>query len=375
MRVALAHDFVRHGGAERVLEAMHDVWPDAPVYTILAEEHGEYADWDIRPSWLQRWLPESKYRWPLPYYPRLVDRIRVEEPIDLLVTSSVSWMKSLQAPEGVPHLCYIHRPMMFAYDRQSDFLAAYPAPLRPVLRAMIRRIREWDRRTADRPDLYLANSRYTADRVRELYGREAEIVHPPVHVAPYLEAGREHEPGEHFLTVSRLDSYKRVDLIVEACTRLGLPLKVAGKGPELPRLRKLAGPTIEFLGFVPTGDLPALMAGCRAFLFSAEEDFGIAPVEAQAAGRPVIAFGAGGPLETVLPGETGLHFERQEADSLIGAIERFQTLQLDPERAREHAKRFSDEVFGRKLLDAANKLLGGKSAPSREEAAAGRGTV
>lgn len=356
-RVALAHDFVRHGGAERVLEQFHELWPDAPVFTLLAEENPAYAGWDIRSSWLQRWLPPSKYRWPLPLYPGMVERLRFPEGLDLIVSSSVSWMKGLRAPEGVAHLCYIHRPMMFAYDRQADFLANYPAPMRPILRWMSGRIRRWDQATADRPDLYVANSRYTARRVKELYRQEAEVVYPPVGVDAYLDAGRTVTPGDYFLTVGRLETYKRVDLIVDACTRLGLPLKVAGRGPDLDRLRRSAGSSVEFLGYVPDAELPGLMAGCRAFLFSAEEDFGISPVEAQAAGRPVLAFGGGGCLETVLPGRTGEHFAAQDVDCLLEALGRFQPERYDREDIRSHALQFSEAAFRERIRSLATMLV------------------
>lgn len=358
LRVALAHDFVRHGGAERVLEQFHQLWPEAPVFTLLAEPNPAYASWDIRSTWLQRWLPASKYRWPLPLYPGMVERLRFPEGLDLIVSSSVSWMKGLRAPAGVPHLCYIHRPMMFAYDRQADFLANYPAPLRPALRWLSARIRRWDQATAGRPDAYVANSNYTARRVKELYGRDAEVVYPPVAVEPYLDAGRGRAPEDYLLTVSRLESYKRVDLIVAACSQLGMPLKVAGRGPDLERLRRIAGPKVEFLGYVPDAELPDLMSGCRAFLFSAEEDFGISPVEAQAAGRPVLAFGAGGSLETVLPGQTGEHFARQEVACLVDALRRFEPERYDPERLRAHAASFSCRVFRARILALASVLVG-----------------
>lgn len=366
MKVALAHDFIRHGGAEVVLEELHALWPDAPVYTLLYERHARYQDWDIRSSWLQRWLPPAKYRWPLPLYPGMVDRMRLPADLDLVVSSSVSWMKSLPPPPGVPHLCYIHRPMMFAYDRQADFLASYPAPLRPLLRGLAARIRRWDQRTAGRTTHYLANSRYTARRVQELYGREAEVVYPPVRIEPFLEAGRSRAPGEYFVTLSRLESYKRVDIVVDACTRLGLPLKVVGKGPEMEALRARAGPNVEFLGYVSDAMLPGLLAGCRAFLFSAEEDFGIAPVEAAAAGRPVLAFGAGGSLETVVHGRTGLHFPEQSADRLCEAIHELEHSRFEPEQCRAHAARFSTAEFRRRVLESARRLAPGAGIASLE---------
>ena len=357
MKVALAQDFIRHGGAEKVLEELHALWPDATVYTLLAEPNEQYAAWDIRTSWLQKLLPDSMYRVPFPLYPGIVDRMRFPDDIDLLVSVSVSWFKSLQAPPGVPHLCYICRPMMFAYERQADFLSRYPAPLRPLLRALIGRVRKWDQRTAHRPDHFVALSDYCAGLVRKLYGRDSEVVYPPVDTEAFEAAGRAREPGDYFLTVARLESYKRVDLIVEACTRLGLPLKVAGRGPLLDELRRAAGPTVEFLGFVADGELPALYAGCRAFLFAAEEDFGIAPVEAMAAGRPVLAFAAGGCLETVRPGVSGAHFAAQTADSLAAALQDFDPAAYPAEAVREHAGGFAAAVFRRRMREAAERLV------------------
>lgn len=361
MKVALAHDFIRHGGAEVVLTELHRIWPDAPVHTFLYEPSPALAGWDIRSSWLQSWLPPAKYRWPLLLYPGMVDRLgrKLPRDLDLLVSSSVSWMKGVRAPEGVPHLCYIYRPMMFAYDRQDEFLAGYPAPLRPALRAMAARIRRWDQRTAHHPTHYLAVSKYTAERVQEVYGRRCEVVYPPVRIDALLEAGRRAPAGDYYLTMSRLESYKRVDVIVDACTRLKLPLKVAGKGPELEKLQARAGSTVEFLGYVPDAALPALLAGCRAFLFSAEEDFGIAPVEAAAAGRPVVAYGRAGSLETVLDGVTGVHYPEQTVDSLVAALQRLPALGISSERCREHAHGFSATEFQRRVRSAAERLLAG----------------
>ncbi|MBC8327967.1 MAG: glycosyltransferase [Planctomycetes bacterium] len=345
MKVAIAHDFIRHGGAEKVLEQLHRIWPEAPVHTLLDERGPLTEGWDVRPSWLQGLVPPRYYRWPLPLYPGMVDRLRVDPGIDLLVTSSVSWMKSLRAPAGVPHLCYIYRPMMFGYERQDVFLASYPRPLRPLLRALVGRIRRWDQAHADEPDLYVGCSRYIAELVRKHYRREAEVLYPPVRLEPFLEAGRRVAPGEYFLTALRLESYKRVGIAVEACTRLGLPLKVAGRGPELERLRSMAGPTVEFVGFVPDEALVDLVAGCRAFLFPSEEDFGIAPVEAMAAGRPVVALGRGGPAETVEEGRSGTLFQDQTADSVIAAIRRLDQLDLDPAWIRDSTARYSEQAF------------------------------
>lgn len=361
MKVALAHDFLRNGGAERVLESIHRIWPDAPVHTLLHETHARYADWDIRPSWLQHFVPPKRYRWPLVLYPGIIDRLDFGD-IDLLISSSVSWMKGAATRPGTPHLCYCHRPMMFAYERSELFLESYPALLRPALRRAIRSIREWDQRTADNTTLFVANSAYTASKIERIYNRTAEVVHPPVRMEAFSEAGHAETSGGYFLVVSRLERYKRIDLAVEACTRLGLPLKVAGTGPMSESLKELAGPGIEFLGYVPDEELPALVAGCRAFLFPPDEDFGIAPVEAQAAGRPVLAYGFGGSLETVLAGQSGEHFAEQEIECVTAALEQFTPESYAPDSCRASAARFHEDRFAEKMVRLAERLVGSAQA-------------
>jgi len=359
MKLAIAHDFVRHGGAEKVLEQMHALWPTAPVYTLLAEDNPQYLDWDIRSSRLQGWLPPSKYRWPLPFYPGMVDRLpqRIDWDIDLLISSSVSLMKNLRVPAHIPHLCCIYRPAMFAYDRQDEFLAGYPAVFRPLLRNFSAKFRSWDQAGSNNPDLYVACSKYVASKVKEYYRQQAKVVYPPVETAAFCEAGKKTERGDYYLTALRLESYKRAETVVEACTRLKLPLKVAGTGPMRRELENIAGPSVEFLGFVHGTEMPALVAGCRTFLFPSEEDFGIAPVEALAAGRPVIAYGAAGALETVSDGETGIHYPHQSTDALVQAIQREQEVDWDEERLRASAERFSTENFRTRFHQTVESLL------------------
>ncbi len=359
MKVVIAHDFIRHGGADKVLEHLHAMWPEAPIYTLLAEDRPQYEGWPIHSSWLQGKVPPERYRWPLPLFQGMVDRLSKKidwTDVDLLISSSVSFMKNLQAPAHVPHLSYIYRPAMFAYDRQDMFLSGYPAALRPILRGVVNRFKRWDQQHADNPDLYVSISDYVADMVQRAYDKPSKVVYPPVETAAYREAGLQAEDGDYYFTALRLEGYKRVDIAVEACTRLGLPLKVAGTGPMREALEKMAGPTVEFLGFVSDEDMLRLVAGCKAFLFPPEEDFGIAPVEALAAGRPAITLGFSGPGETVQDGVTGVHFTEQTVDAMEAAMRRAEEIQWDRDVIRASAERFSVDAFRNGLRALAEEL-------------------
>ncbi len=352
LRVAIAHDFVCAGGADKVLQDMHNLWPEAPVYTFFKEDREIYREgWDIRTSWLQPFLKQGGYRWPFPLYPSLTDRMakQIDWDIDLLLTSSVSYVKNIVAPPSVPHVCYIYRAAMFAYDRQEMFLSGYPAVLRPILRHYCNRFRTWDQSRANNPDLYITLSKYVADMVKRVYGVDSRIVFPGVNLHPFREAGLKTKPGDYYFCAVRLEGYKRVDLIIEACNRLQIKLKIAGTGSYREELEKLAGPTVEFVGFVPDEEMPGLYAGAKAFLFPSEEDFGIAPVEALAAGRPVIALNKGGPAETVIHGETGIHFAEQTLEDVMQAIQAVETTTWNAERIRESAHAYSTEVFNESM--------------------------
>lgn len=349
MKLVIAHDFIRHGGADNVLEEMHRLWPDAPIHTLLAEtQRPQYDGWPIHSSWLQGKVPPEKYRWPLPLFQGMVDRLPKKidwSGVDLLLSSSVSFMKNLQAPEGIPHMCYIYRPAMFAYDRQDVFLTGYPPILRPFLKATVARFKRWDQKHKDAPDMYVSISNYVADMVQSAYGKESRVLYPPVDVEPFRKAAVGVKPGDYYFTALRLEGYKRVDLVADACERLGIPLKVAGSGPLLEKLRKNAGPNTEYLGFVSDEEMRNLMAGCRGFVFPPEEDFGIAPVEALAAGRPVVALGKAGTAETVVDGESGIHFPEQRIEDVVAAIQKCEDQSWDPKVLQAQADKFSMQAF------------------------------
>lgn len=349
-RVAFVHDYLNQmGGAERVLLALHDLFPDAPVYTTIAAPDrliSRMRQLDIRVSFMQH-LPGvlSHHQSYLPLYPRAIESLRLNA-YDLVISSSSAFAKAAIARTDAIHLCYCHTPMRWAWD-YANYIAR--EPLHPLARALlppvIERLRAWDIATASRVDHYIANSPIVAQRITEAYGRTSTVILPPVDVRRFhLTPDR----GDYFLALSRLIPYKRIDLAVRACTVLGLPLKVIGMGRDLPRLRALAGPTVEFLGPLSDEQMAEVLARCRALIFPGEEDFGITPVEAQACGRPVIAYGAGGALCSVIPDVTGVFFHEQTVESLMAELLIFDDRAFDPAVIRRHAERFDIARFHRR---------------------------
>jgi glycosyltransferase involved in cell wall biosynthesis len=266
---------------------------------------------------------------------------------DLIVSSNHACAKNVRVPPGVPHVCYCHTPMRYAWD--VEFMAGerLSAPQRAAFKLMTPYLRRTDRRGAEHVDRFAANSNFVAERIARYYGRQATVVHPPVDVGRFEERARETAPDAPYLLFGRLVPYKKADVAVEACARLGRPLRIAGDGRDMERLRELAAgsPQIEFLGKVPDADVPDLFATSRALLFPGLEDFGIVPVEAQAAGLPVVAYGVGGARDSVLDGVTGVLYSDQSPSGLAAAIERFEALELDDRALREHARGFAPERF------------------------------
>lgn len=354
MRVALVHDYLTQlGGAERVLHALHDRWPDAPVFTSVLDPAAlppDWTGWDIRQSPLGR-LPGAArwHRAALPLYPRL---FRGFGPAladhDVVLSDSSAWAHHAPAAPGAVHVCYCHAPARFLWGDPAYLgPAKIPAPLRPVASGTFAALRRADRRAARRVTRYLANSRAVAARIRAAYGVEAPVVYPPVELDRFAppSGGALDAPEPWYLVVSRLVPHKRVDLAVDAFTRGGLPLKVIGDGRAADGLRRRAGPTVELLGRLDDAATADHLRRCRALVLPAAEDFGITAVEAQAAGRPVIAFGAGGALETVVPDETGLFFHEPTVAALIAAVARAEARTWRPDLARANAARFGRARF------------------------------
>lgn len=348
-RVALVHDFLLDlRGAERVFAAMCDAWPEADVYTAVYDEEGtegRFTDRHPQTSFLQRLRPTARtFRPLLPLYPHAIESFDLRG-YDTVVSSSSAWAHGVLVDPGAVHVCYCHNPFRYAWtEREATLRARHPLARLP-LRVLLNRWRQWDWIAAQRVDRYVANSHLTAARVRRYFGRDATVLHPPVETGRFRAA----PVGEHYMVLAELMAHKRIDVAVRAFNLLGLPLVVVGDGPELRRLRRLAGPTIVFTGRVSDERVADLLARSRALVVTATEEFGIAAVEALAAGRPVIALGEGGVRESVSEGVTGTFFDRCEPGALAAAVRAFDPLTIDPGACSAAAERFGAERFRAEL--------------------------
>lgn len=344
-RIALVHDFLLDlRGAERVFLRLCEIFPDADIFTAVYDEdgtEGRFTGRNVNTSFLQRLRPDSRsFRYYLPFYPLAIETLDLRG-YDLVLSSSSAWAHGVLPPESAVHICYCHNPFRYAWNEREATLAARPAAVRLPLAAVLSRWRRWDWIAAQRVDRYLANSRTAERRIAHYFGRQAEIIHPPVEVERFAPG----PVGDRYVVLSELMAHKRIGIIVRACRELGLPLSVIGDGPDLHNLRALAGPSVEFCGRLPDAEVAERLAASRALIVAATEEFGIAAVEAQAAGRPVIALSEGGLLETVVDGSTGIFFETATVESLKDALRGFDPLAIDPAACVANAQRFSGDVF------------------------------
>jgi glycosyltransferase involved in cell wall biosynthesis len=362
MRVAIVHHwFVTRGGGERVAEVLAEMFPDADIFALMIDDDQfpqGVAGRSVRGSLLQR-VPGARriHRHLLPLYPIAVEQLDLTS-YDLVLTSDSGPMKGVITRPGAVQICYCHSPMRYLWDNTHAYQASMPWLTRLPFALAAHYVRNWDYLAAQRVTHFIANSNYVAGRIRHYYGRESTVIHPPIDTA----RGRLVDaPKEYYFAAGRMVPYKRTDLLIEACNRLGRRLRIAGSGPEASRLRRLAGSTVEFLGELSAEELWDNYANCRALLFAAEEDFGMVPLEAQACGRPVIAFGRGGSLETVrgmreeqqpeaLQAEdpaTGVFFLEQTPESLMNAIRGFEAVEsrFSPAAIQRFARRFDIRIF------------------------------
>lgn len=355
-RVSLAHDYLLvMRGAERTFAAISDHYSDAPIFTLLYDERGtggRFAGREVHTSALQRLgVKQSSFRRLLPLYPYAVERLKLPA-CDVVLSSSSAFAHGVRTPPGAIHVCYCHAPFRYAWYEQDRALAEAPAPLRGLLSAQLARMRRWDLAASRRVDDYIANSQLTRERIARYYGRESTIVHPPVETRRFAPG----EPGDALLIVSELVPHKRLRIALRAARLAGVPIRVVGTGPDMEALRA-EHPEAEFLGRVGDEQLAGLYASARALIVPSKEEFGIAAVEAQAAGRPVIAAAAGGALETVRDGETGRLVRLDDVEAFRAAIESIDALDFDPGRAVRNAERFSVEAFRTRIAAHVQRLL------------------
>lgn len=353
-RVALVHEWLTiPGGSEKVVLALLELFPRAALFTTVFDPEpwpSTITDRSVTSSFLNR-LPAARRMYPilLPLMDRAMRSFDLRD-FDLVISSNHACAKNVRKPAGVPHVCYCHTPMRYAWEPgylQGERLGFAGSVVFKALAPQLRR-RDWAAAQAGRgPDVVIANSTFVAQRIQRFWGREALVIHPPVDVRRFARVV--HEPRDYYLFLGRLVPYKRAELAVAACRNLNRPLKVVGSGRAMRSLKAAAGPRTEFLGHVPDDELPELLSGARALLFPGEEDFGIVPVEAQAAGLPVIAYGSGGVRDSVLDGVTGVLFEQPTVAGVCQAIEHFDGMSLKDRDLREQAARFAPENFARQF--------------------------
>lgn len=347
MKVALVHDYLaQDGGAERVLKAFHEIWPQAPIFVLFhdTDRVRGFEEVDIHESFIAR-LPFGKthYQWYLPWMPLATERHNLHE-YDVVISSTSAFAKGVLTRPDTLHISYCHTPTRYLWTDTHEYIAdlKYNRLIKAALPRLIYKLRIWDKMSTDRVDHFVANSDTVRGRIQKYYRRESDIMYPPVDTQVFSIAN---EVGDYFVTGGRIVPYKRFDLVVQAFNRLRVPLKIFGDGPELKRLSHMAKDNIKFLGRVSDEEKTQLLAHARAFIHPQVEDFGITPIESMAAGRPVIAFQEGGATETVIPGKTGVFFRHQTWESLLNTIIQFDHTSWDSAYIRDYAKRFNTDTF------------------------------
>jgi len=357
MKIAIVHDdLIQYGGAERLLMAMHNIWPDAPIYTSFASKEwikrASDLGIDLRVSWMQK-LPFKKalFREYFIFYPFALESFNFGK-YDAVLSSSTRFAHGVITRPKTLHIAYMNSPGRMFWE-PHDYFTGWEKILHKPLTPFLSALRNWDFVASKRPDYIVANSTTPQKRIKKYYKREAKIIYPFVDLKKYRpkkpSGFKRLNEGKYFLVVSRLARWKRIDIVIEACNKLKLDLKIVGEGPDLGRLRRLAGPTVEVLGRLSDPQVVALYGGCKAFINPQEEDFGITPLEALASGRPVIAFKGGGALETLKEKKTGLFFYPQSTNALVEVLRNINKWKFNPRELRKYAEIYSKDRFKREL--------------------------
>jgi len=358
MKTALIHDHLNQlGGAERVLKAFAEKYPEAPIYTLIYDEKKTkelFKDCEIIESFISRFpFARKKFRWYLPMMVPATESYNLSG-YDVVLSDSSGLAKGVITPPRTLHVCYCHTPTRYLWSDHNIIIDKLERSWLVGRLSQLYRsyLRIWDRQAADRVDKFIANSRYVAQRIQKYYHRDSIVINPPVDISRFQVSN---EKGDYYLIVSRLRPYKKVDLAIQAFNKLGLPLYIIGYGEEEARLREMAGPHIKFLGNVSDREVIKYISHCKAFIHPQEEDFGITAVEAMASGKPVIAYGVGGVLETVVPGKTGVLFDEQSWEALADTIIHFKETDFNPQEIRQHAQQFDIGEFKRRISEYIDK--------------------
>lgn len=359
LNIALVHDWLTNmAGAERVLFNIAEIFPNATIFTSVYDQGGAeaFASRKIITSYLQKYpMLKKKREFLIPFTPLAFESFDLGK-YDVVITNTTFPAKGVITKPETVHICYCHTPTRYLWEPEID-----PRTSKGFLLGLRRKtalkLKPWDLAAADRPDHYLANSNYIKNRIKKYYHRDSQVIYPPVNVNKFSPAKNPKDIKDYYLFVSRLIGYKKCDLVIEAFNKLELPLKIIGRGPEKKQLQKMAKSNIEFLGYLSDEEMKKYYREAKAFVFAAEEDFGIVPVEAMAAGRPVIAYGKGGAAETVVDGRTGLLFYKQSAESLVEAVKKFKPEKYKVSDIRHQAERFSEERFRKEFKKAVEKII------------------
>lgn len=351
MKIALVHDHLnQNGGAEKVLLALHEIFPRAPVYTITydkEETKGIFDDIDVRTSFIQK-LPFGikKYKWFLPLMPAAFEQFDLSK-YDIVISDSYAYSKGVITKPETLHVCFCHTPTRYLWNDHFEYIRALRGPkvTKKLVQVFTTYLRVWDKMAADRVNKFIANSEYISRRIKKYYQCDSDVIYPPVETKKFYRS----QPEDFYLILSRLRPYKKVDLAIEVFNDLGLPLKIIGTGEEYAKLKAISKPNIEFLGYVSEEEKAKYLSTCKAFVHPQEEDFGITTVEAMAAGRPVIALGRGGALESVIDNKTGIFFYDQTKEALKNAIESFDSSKFNPLEIQQYASQFDVDVFKNKM--------------------------
>jgi len=353
MKIALLHDYLNQaGGAERVLLALSELYPEAPIYTLIHDPKrlSGFENKNIKTSFLQK-LPfaGSKIRYYLPLMPTAVESLNLSA-YDVVISSSSALIKGVITHPNTLHICYCHTPTRYLWSETHEYHKDIKEGrlVKKFLPLMLTRLRLWDHLAAQRVDHFIANSQFVAQRIKNYYHRDSKVVYPPVDTENFYIAEK---PGNYYLIISRLKPYKKVDLAIKAFNKMNIPLKIIGIGEEEATLKNLAKPNIEFLGAVSEEDKRKYLSECLAFINPQEEDLGITPIEAMASGRPVIAYKSGGVLETVIDNQTGKLFEEQSWEALIDTVIKFKPEQYNPHEIKAHAEKFNSKNFYSQIKD------------------------